>query len=144
MKKSILCLIILFGTLFSSCSSTKNVSQKELYNTTWELDFITGSRIEFEGLYPEKKPQITFVEKTNTAQGTNSCNGYSAKYTLDGNKISFSEPGPTTMMYCEGDGDIAFLKMMQKVESFSFDADKKLNLIAHGIPVMRFKKVTPE
>ena len=144
MKKSILFLVICTALFFSSCSSTKNANQKELYNTTWELDYITGSRIAFEGLYPEKKPQITFVEKTNMAQGTNSCNGYSAKYTLDGNKISFSEPGPTTMMYCEGDGDIAFLKMMQKVESFSFDADKKLNLIAHGIPVMRFKKVITE
>ena len=141
MKKSILLLVLISGFLFSSCSSSKNDSPKELFGSTWELEYITGSRIAFNGLYPNKKPQINFNQETKMVSGSASCNGYSAPYTLAGNAISFGEPGPTTMMFCEGGGEEAFIEMMKKVNKFSIDADKKLNLIVDDIPVMRFKKV---
>ncbi|WP_338375310.1 META domain-containing protein [uncultured Flavobacterium sp.] len=140
MKKSILFLLMLTGIIFSACSTTKQASSKELYSTTWELDFITGSRIAFDGLYPNEKPNLTFDKESNRVHGTNSCNGYSYKFTLDNEKLTFSEPGPATLRYCEGNGDKVFLEMMEKVESFSFDENNKLNLMANGIPVMRFKK----
>ncbi len=142
MKKSILFLLLLTGIIFSACSTSKQASSNDIFNTTWELDYITGSRIAFDGLYPNEKPNLIFDEETNRVHGTNSCNGYSYKYTFDKDKLTFSEPGPATLRYCEGNGDKAFLQMMEKVESFSFDENKKLNLIANGIPVMRFKKVS--
>lgn len=144
MKKSILFLVLISGLLVSSCSSSKNANQKELFSSTWELEYITGSRIAFNGLYPDKKPQINFNPETKMVSGSASCNGYTAPYTLTGNDISFGEPGPTTMMFCEGGGEKAFIEMMKKVTQFSIDADNKLNLIADDIPVMRFKKVTIE
>lgn len=144
MKKSILLLVFITGFLFSSCSSSKNTSQKELFSSTWELEYITGSRIAFNGLYPDKKPQINFNPETNTVSGSASCNGYAAPYTLTGNSISFGEPGPTTMMFCEGGGEKAFIEMMKKVTKYSIDADNKLNLMADEIPVMRFKKIVTE
>ena len=144
MKKSILLLVFMAGSLFSSCSSSKNASLKELFGSTWELEYITGSRIAFDGLYPDKKPQINFNPETKMVSGSASCNGYAAPYTLSGNAISFGEPGPTTMMFCEGGGEKAFIEMMKKVTKYSIDADNKLNLIADDIPVMRFKKVITE
>ena len=143
MKKSILFLLLLTGIIFSACSTSKQASFKELFNTTWELEYITGSRIAFNGLYPNKKPQITFDETTNQVSGTASCNGYTAPYTINKNNITFGEPGPTTMMYCEGGGEQAFLEMMRKVTSFSIENDR-LSLIVDDLPVMRFKKVTTE
>lgn len=73
--------------------------------------------------------------------GSASCNGYAAPYILSGNAISFGESGPTTMMFCEGGGEKAFIEMMKRVTKYSIDADNKLNLIADDIQVMRFKKV---
>jgi heat shock protein HslJ len=135
-------LLFSFLTLFmSACSSVKNTKADDsLSNATWELEYISGPRIAFEGLYPNKKPQITFNTKTNDVTGTSSCNGYSAKYTTNGKTISFGEPGPTTMMFCEGGGEQAFLQMIKKVDNYSIDNDGKLNLNKGEVPMMRFKK----
>jgi len=135
---------ILVATSFflSSCSTTKTVNNNDLFGSQWELEYITGSRIAFDGLYPNEKPTLTFDKETNRINGNNSCNGYSYKYTFDKEKLTFSEPGPATLRYCEGNGDKAFLQMMEKVESYSIDENQKLNLIAGGIPVMRFKKIS--
>jgi heat shock protein HslJ len=63
-----------------------------------------------------------------------------AKYTSNGKTISFGEPGPTTMMFCEGGGEQTFLQMIKKVNNYSIDSDGKLNLNIGEIPMMRFGK----
>jgi heat shock protein HslJ len=142
MKRSAV-LFFSFLTLFiSSCSIVKNTkTEASLSDATWELTYISGPKIAFEGLYPNKKPQIAFNTKTNHVTGTSSCNGYSTKYTSNGKTISFGEPGPTTMMFCEGGGEQAFLQMIKKVDNYSFDKDGKLNLNNGEVPIMRFKKI---
>lgn len=139
MKPSIiLFLCVLIGV--SSCNPKLDDSEK-LFNTTWELVYISGPRIAFDGLFPEKKPQITFDQETHQVTGTDSCNGYSADFELDENTISFGEPGPTTMMFCGG-GERQFLNMMQKIDSYIIEGGE-LNLLAGEVPMMRFKKVEP-
>ena len=92
--------------IFSACSTMKNTKTNDnALNATWELEYISGPRIAFGGLYPNKKLQITFNTATNEVSGTSSCNGYSTKYTSNGKTISFGEPGPTTMMFCDGGGE---------------------------------------
>ncbi len=130
-------LTILLITM-SSCVSSKNSRDTNLFNVTWELEFISGPRIAFSGLYPNKKPAITFNKTTKKAEGTNSCNGYSAEYTLDGDAISFGEPGPTTMMFC-GNGEKVFLNTIKKINKYTIDADGKLNLMLNDVTMMRFK-----
>ena len=136
--------ILFFSFLIISitaCSVVKNTkTENSLSNATWELEYISGPRIAFEGLYPNKKPQITFNTKTNEVTGTSSCNGYSATYTSNGKTISFGEPGPTTMMFCEGGGEQTFLQMIKKVDNYSIDNDGKLNLNSGEVPMLRFKK----
>ena len=134
-------MLLFLAVFISACSTTKNTKTKDiLSSTTWELEYISGPRIAFEGLYPNKKPQITFNTTTNEVSGTSSCNGYSAKYTSNDKKISFGEPGPTTMMFCEGGGEQTFLQMMKKVDNYSIDNDGKLNLNTGEVSMMRFKK----
>ncbi len=128
--------------LFFSCKTSQSTSEA-LFDTQWELEYVTGPRIAFEALYPNKKPQITFNKEDGKVMGNNGCNGYSADYTLEGNKLSFGEPGPSTLMFCDGGGEAVFLKTMKKIEAYSIDADGKLNLMMGDIPMMRFKKITP-
>ncbi|RLJ97758.1 META domain-containing protein [Tenacibaculum discolor] len=138
-------LSFLFATiLLITVSCTKKDAADQLYNTTWELEYITGPKIAFDGLYPTKKPQLTFDKETKKATGNNGCNGYSAEFTLgEENAISFGEAGPTTMMYC-GQGEQVFLKTIKKINKYSFDIEGKLNLLMDDVTMMRFKKVTTE
>ena len=132
----------IFVLLFFSCSSSKKSTNEALFNTTWELEYLSGPRIAFGGLYPGKKPKITFNKTTNKVEGNNSCNGYLADYNLNGDEISFGEPGPTTMMFC-GEGETFFLNTIKKVNKYNIDDDGKLNLLINDVPMMRFKKTTP-
>lgn len=124
----------------ASCSSTKKPANEALFGTTWELEYLSGPQIAFEGLYPNQKPKIEFNKSTKRVEGNNSCNGYAADYTLDGDKISFGEPGPATMMYC-GEGETFFLNTIKKINNYTIDADGKLNLMLDNSAMMRFKKI---
>ena len=135
--------ILILAVITVSCSSTKKNMDDSLYNATWELEYISGPKIAFSGLYPDKKPKITFDKASNKVDGTASCNGYSAEYTLSGNNISFGEPGPATKMYC-GEGEKIFLNSLQKVNKFKIDRDGKLNLMMGDISILRFKKFSVE
>ncbi|HEA23421.1 MAG TPA: META domain-containing protein [Pricia antarctica] len=132
---------VLILSLVTSCGTQKNMVQNDqLYNATWQLEYISGPRIAFEGLFPDKKPEFKFDKGSNEVIGNSGCNGYSAPYTLNAKSISFGEPGPSTMMYC-GQGEQQFRTMMKKINAYSFDADGKLNLMMNEVSMMRFKKV---
>jgi heat shock protein HslJ len=142
MKNYIIAILSIFTLLLNSCMASKEAkSDAGIYGTTWELDYISGPRIAFEGLFPDKKPQITFDEKEKKVYGNSGCNGYSAPFTLSGKLLTFGEPGPSTMMFCEGGGEQQFLQQIKKTTSYSIDKDGKLNLIMGDVPMMRFKKV---
>ncbi len=141
MKKKYFFLFTMIAMLISSCEPTKKTNSDTIYEAVWQLEYISGTRITFERLFPDKKPEISFDRETNRVTGNGGCNGYSADYKLYGNKLSFGEPGPTTMMFC-GDGELQFLKMMQKVDEYNFDAEGKLNLSVGEVPILRFKKYT--
>jgi heat shock protein HslJ len=141
MKINTVLFVSFLALILSACSIVKNTKTTDnLSNATWELEYISGPRITFEGLYPNKKPQITFNTTTNEVSGTASCNGYRTNYTSNGKTISFGEPGPTTMMFCEGGGEQTFLQMMKKVDNYSIDNEGKLNLNFGEVSMMRFKK----
>jgi heat shock protein HslJ len=143
MKNYVLLFVSVLTLSFNSCTTMKDSTKTaDLYNTSWELEYISGPRIAFEGLYPDKKPFVKFDEATKQVSGNAGCNGYSAPYTLKGNTLTFGEQGPTTMMFCEGGGEQAFLQMIKKINAYSIDKDGKLNLLLGDVPMMRFKKVS--
>lgn len=103
----------------------------------WELNYISGSRIAFDGLYPGKKPFIRFELGQSMISGNTSCNGFSSKYTMNGNTINFAQP-LSTMMACPGDGEKAFTAMLQKVNKYALSDGNTLNFLIGDIAVMRF------
>lgn len=103
----------------------------------WELNYISGIRIAFDGLYPDKKPFIRFELGQSMISGNTSCNGFSSKYTMNGNSIRFA-PGISTMMACPGNGEKAFTEMLQKVNKYALSDDKTLNFLIDDVAVMRF------
>lgn len=141
MKNPMVIIVLILSLALASCGAKKNLNEGQLYGATWQLDYISGPRIAFEGLFPDKKPQITFDQETQQVSGNAGCNGYSASYTLNGKAISFGEPGPATLMFCEGGGERQFLNMMQKVNAYSIDDEGRLNLLLDDIPMLRFVKI---
>jgi heat shock protein HslJ len=103
----------------------------------WELNYISGIRVAFDGLYPEKKPFIRFELGQSMISGNTSCNGFSSKYTINGNSIRFAPP-LSTMMACPGDGEKTFTAMLQKVNKYTLSDENTLNFLIDDVAVMRF------
>lgn len=128
----------------AACTSTQktpaNMTNNEVLNGTWELNYITGPRIAFDGLYPEKKPTITFDVANNKISGNTSCNNFNGKLNTDGNKINFNDPMAMTRMMCQGQGETTFLETLKKINTWSVSDGNTLNLIMGDIAMMRFTK----
>ena len=106
----------------------------------WEMNYISGLRIAFEGLYPGKKPSISFDLATGEISGNTSCNAFSAPFKMDGMNIKFGD-GRSTLMACEGNGERTFLDMLKKVDGYSLSDDNKtINFLTGDVAVMRFVK----
>lgn len=69
--------------------------------------------------------------------GNTSCNGFSSKYTMNGNTIKFDSP-LSTMMACPGNGEKTFTDMLQKVNKYAMSDDNTLNFLMDELAVMRF------
>lgn len=138
MKKIISVILITISAL-SACKMMKPNQSPEKLTGEWELNYITGVRIAFNGLYPDAKPSLNFKAPFTEVSGNTSCNGFSTKLTVDGNKMTISQPGAMTMRHCEGEGEMRFMEMMKKVTAYSVD-DKILTLLQDDIAVMRFTK----
>lgn len=105
----------------------------------WDLNYLSGQRIAFDGLYPEKKPFISFNFSQKVLSGSTTCNGFSSKYTVTGNTIQFGD-ALKTMIFCEGGGEEAFLNMLKKVNKYAITDDNTLTFLTGDIAVMRFVK----
>ena len=142
MRKIILSLTIIC-LAFISCNAGKTITDKTAsLDGTWELNYITGPRIAFNGLFPNKKPTIVFDLKENRVSGNASCNSYSGKLNVDGNKISFKDPIAMTKMMCmDIQGEDVYMSTLEKIDSYSISKDgKTLNFIMGDIAMMRFEK----
>ena len=106
----------------------------------WQLNYISGSRIAFDGLYPDKKPFIKFNLTENEVGGNTTCNGFSSKIILKGNEISIAEPFAKTMIFCEGGGETTFLNILKKVNRYAVTNKNTLTFLIGDVAVMRFEK----
>jgi heat shock protein HslJ len=139
MKKTAL-LVVFIGMALVSCTTTKSAMKKNSLEGTWELNYITGPRIAFDGLYPNKKPTIVFDLVANKIAGNNSCNQYFGALMVDGNKINFKDAKMgMTMMACQGNGDTVFMSTLDKIDSYSISEDgKTLRFMMGDVEMMRF------
>ena len=140
MKKIILIALCL---TFIACKSTQSVMKTTAsLEGTWQLNYISGPRIAFDGLYPNKKPSISFDLAANRVSGNNSCNQYFGALKVDGNTINFKDAKMgMTMMACPGEGENVYMRTLEKIDSYSISEDgKTLNFIMGDIAMMRFEK----
>lgn len=149
LKLNIMRKIILLGYAFlavmvSACSNLKELSNGSKVNPKlsgeWELFYITGPRIAFDGLYPRRKPMLRFDLEKARVSGNTSCNSLSGELKAEAeNKISFKKGFATTKMFCEGTGEHTFLKALEQVETYAIK-DSTLSLSSNLGVIMRFKK----
>jgi heat shock protein HslJ len=136
--------LLIISLMISSCGSTnKNSAGKPAGSSldgTWELNYISGPRIAFDGLYPNKKPTLTFDVANKKVSGNTSCNNFNGVLKLNGNNIDFNDNMALTKMMCEGSGENVFLETLKKVNTWSVSEGNTLNLIMGDIAIMRFSK----
>lgn len=140
MRKTTL-LILLICISFASCTTKKTVVHTSLLEGTWELNYIMGSSIVFEGLYPDIKPTIIFDMNRVRIGGNNSCNQYFGALLVQGNKINFKDAKIiTTMMACPGNAEFTYMDTLNKIESYTItDEGQILNFLIGNVLTMRFK-----
>jgi heat shock protein HslJ len=134
-------ILSLYGgsTLLATFKATDiSGSLPEAFKGTWELEFISGPRIAFEGLYPDKKPVLVY-DGGDDYKGNSSCNGMGGKLVASGNAGVQFKPGMSTMMACPGNGEQTFLKTLFAIDSYGFE-NGKLLLKSKGVDMMRFVK----
>jgi heat shock protein HslJ len=138
MKKIIALILVSISTL-TACNMMKKNQSADKLTGTWELNYITGVRIAFNGLYPNAKPNLNFKAPFTEVNGNTSCNGFSTKLELNGNKMIISQPGAMTMRHCEGEGEQRFIQMLKKVNAYTVEGNT-LTLLENELPVMKFTK----
>ncbi len=144
--KKVFLVIIAFSAILTSCNSAQKVSKSEnSLEGSWQLNYVTGPRIAFKGLYPDAVPFVNFDLKENKFSGSNSCNSFNGNFTLDKNKISFKDDKTAmTMMACQGEGEQVFMSTLQKIDSYLISDDgKTLDFLMGDVSMMRFEKMVP-
>ncbi len=120
---------------FSISQSTPNAK----LDGTWELDYISGSRITFEGLYPNNKPTIQFDMEKGQISGNGSCNRYNGTVKINDHQISFGAIASTKMMCPNIQGEDLYFQTLKKIDKFDV-RDDQLTFIMGDIAMMRFKR----
>lgn len=126
-------------TVAVSGDSVRTSSENDL-NGTWELNYISGSRIAFEGLYPDRRPTISFDIAGKKVNGNTSCNNYSGSVSVTNHHISLSGPLMMTKMACPGEGEAAYTGMLQKVTKWEITDGNTLSLLLEGVIVLRYTR----
>lgn len=142
MRKLLILAVVMTSTL-AACTTMKpgsigNGGLSQL-GGTWELNYISGPRIAFNGLYPATKPTITFDIADKKLSGNTSCNSFTGALVADDATINFSHPLAMTKMACPGEGEATFLDMLKKVSTYAV-SDSTLNFMMGDIAIMRFSK----
>jgi heat shock protein HslJ len=151
MKNMVLALSMLSAVMLScvGAQTVSNSGQKNSdalnapmkLNGSWELADIPGARVSVSGMYPSKKPVITFDVNDNKFAGNTSCNNFSGLLVVYGNKINFNKSMAMTKMMCQGDGETTFVDALKKIDTYTINPDNTLSLNAGGTETLRLVKV---
>ncbi len=138
--------ILIYSTiailLLAGCNNAKKTTAESDATQlvgSWQLNYISGPRIAFDGLYPTKKPQLIFDRDLVKVTGNTGCNSLSGSVKITANTISFGD-FITTRMACPGDGENVFLQTIRKVNKFAINDDNTLTLIMDDVAMMRFTR----
>jgi heat shock protein HslJ len=132
-------LLICAAALLGGCSTTETPSNNaKLENTYWKLMTLGGENLKS----PKGAREIQFMltAETHRVTGFSGCNNMMGAYTVDQNKIVFSNMGGTRM-FCENTMDIEkrVHEMFSNATAWRISG-KSLELIdSYGRPIATFE-----
>ena len=126
--------------LIPGSSINDSAGQISQISGSWELSFISGRKIALDEFYPNKKPTLVVDGLNKRVSGNTGCNSFSGPLITNGNNISFTEPLVMTKMFCEGEGEAAFISTLKTVSTYSIKDSNQLKLFAGNELVMEFIK----
>lgn len=98
-------------------------SQVKINNRDWKWVNTVSSD---EVIIPQKTGAFSLnLKDDGSVSGTTDCNGFSGRYEISGNKLSFSSL-VSTEMFCEGSQENMFAQLLAEVESYSLNEEKNL------------------
>lgn len=148
MKKIIFAVFALMITLVScdtikNTTSTANLSTEvAALNGSWELNYISGPKVAFEKLYPQKKPTMLIDVEKKSVSGNSGCNTYTGTLVAAEGIINFNQAFAVTKMMCAESalGETTYFEILKKVTKFSVADGNTLQLFAGNLLLMKFQK----
>lgn len=99
-------------------------------NTTYKND---------KKITPIKDRFTLTLNAGKTFSATTDCNGVGGEYTVNGNKITFTNM-VSTLMYCEGSQEQDFTQMLGQIQDYKFTSNGELLFdLKSGVATMTFK-----
>lgn len=118
-----------------SCSDARSTASLE--NTYWKLMRLGSQPVTVAD--NQREPHFVLQPETKRVAGSGGCNRMMGSYTLDGNKLSFSQMAGTRMACPQGmDVEQAFYAALQKVTSWRIDGETLELFDAAGASVAGF------
>lgn len=119
-------LAALLMLIVNACGSTCKMSlKKHLASNPWEMSTLKGITPDANE-FRTGLPYLLF-DKKGKMTGSTGCNNMSGSYQLNKSGIALN-PGATTRMACQGNGESLFLEAIKQVKNFKFDGDKLILL----------------
>lgn len=141
-------LSFLITLLLGACNNPSKITSEKMdlnqLEGNWQLEYITGPRIAFDGLYPERKPTMSFLVADKKVSGYSGCNTYSGPFTLDGFNVDFNGPIVSTKMACQGQGETVFFNTLKKVTRYAIpdsSTNNTLSLLMGDVEMMRLHRL---
>lgn len=119
-----------------SCSDAR--SSADLENTYWKLMRLGAQPVTVAD--SQREPHFVLQSETKRVSGSGGCNRMMGGYTLDGNKLSFSQMAGTMMACPDGmDVERAFHTALQTVTRWRIDGETLELFDAAGVSVASFE-----
>lgn len=134
--------LTLVGCVHQPSAVQQKLNLKNLENQNWNLSHIGATEIQAEppiaGI-----PNIQFDATNKRLSGTDGCNRIMGSYTIQGERISFSQIA-RTQRYCNQARELSrqYHTALTRVAAYQV-YDETLRLLdRHGNPVLQFSKTT--
>ena len=125
MNKLFITLLLVAGTIFASCSSTKEYnygSEASLSNIKWVVEKINGLNVNYTD-YTMSYPWITMMINATAFEGSTGCNSIKGSVNATPESISFSHI-TSTKMACPDSDEAVFLKALTDADSWKAKNDR--------------------
>lgn len=124
----------------SGASSNSNIEIQKIMDIdgVWNLQAFSDSKIVLKELYPSRIPFLNINQAAKQISGNTSCNSFSGKIIIDGDKIKLEEPMAMTQKFCAGDGEATFLRYLERVKNCRLTDDSSLHLLSGDTLLMKF------